>query len=152
GKGSCAGCHGAYSPRYANDPRFLPDPRLIGTTGYTVPLEIVRTDPAQAAGWSKEIRPHVSTFWWAYPDAVEGYKLPEEKDPLTEFIDDYPLTDGINGANVADHLRRGSQGMGALQPFADALADNPLLRSGEALPGIPLAKTFGRVKGACGFE
>src|SRR2546423_1681573 len=70
GKGSCAGCHGVYSPRYANDPRFLPDPRLIGTNGYTVPLEIVGTDPAQAAGWAKEIRPHVSTFWRAYPDAV----------------------------------------------------------------------------------
>ena len=152
GAGSCAGCHGAYSPRYANDRRFLPDPRLVGTTGYTVPLEIVGTDPAQAAGWSKEIRPHVSTFWWAYPDAVEGYKLPEEKDPLTEFIDDYAMTDGITGANVADHFRRTGQGMGALQPFADALAESPLLRATEQLPGIPLGESFGRVKGACAFE
>jgi mono/diheme cytochrome c family protein len=152
GKGSCAGCHGAYSPRYANDLRFLPDPRLIGTTGYTVPIEIVGTDPAQATGWAKEIRPHVSTFWWAYPDAVQGYTLPEEKDPLTELLDDYALTDGISGANVADHLRRSSQGMGALQPVVDALANSPLVKAGAALPGLPLAKQLGRVKGACGFE
>ncbi|MGH8528749.1 MAG: hypothetical protein ACRETN_02755, partial [Nevskiales bacterium] len=67
GNGSCAGCHGAYAPRYANDKRFLPDSRLAGTVGYTVPIEILDTDPAQAEGWAPEIREHVSTFWWSYP-------------------------------------------------------------------------------------
>lgn len=69
GNVSCASCHGAYSPRYIHGTRFLPTPALAGMVGYTVPIEIVDTDPAQATGWSREIREHVSTFWWSYPDA-----------------------------------------------------------------------------------
>ncbi len=30
GNGACAGCHGVYSPRYANGKRFLPGPKMIG--------------------------------------------------------------------------------------------------------------------------
>src|SRR5262249_22141954 len=48
GNGSCASCHGAYSQRYINEPGFLPDPSLAGMSGYTVPLSIVGTDPAQS--------------------------------------------------------------------------------------------------------
>jgi hypothetical protein len=150
GNGACAGCHGAYSPRYAQDKRFLPDAKMIGENSYTVPIEIINTDPAQAEGWSRMIRPHVSTFWWSYPDAQPDYLFPEKKDPLTELVDDYAVTDGLSGANLADQLGRNFNRSGALQPL-DAL----LLQIGAQLnpvTGLPLGKTLGRVKGACSFE
>ena len=150
GNGACAGCHGVYSPRYANDKRFLPDPKMIGENSYTVPIEIINTDPAQAEGWSKEVRPHVSTFWWSYPDAMAGYLFPENKDPLTEFLDDYAITDGITGANLADHLGRQGNRTGAGQPISDALAQVTAQLS--PITGLPLGASMGRVKGACSFE
>lgn len=150
GNGSCASCHGAYAPRYINDTRFLPDPALAGMVGYTVPIEIIDTDPAQAEGWAMEIREHVSTFWWSYPDAVEGYVTPEDKDALTELFDDY-LFLGVSGSDLADSLSRNLSDMGALQPVGTAagyLLDNVL----GPLPDLPLGEMAGRVKGACGFE
>ncbi len=151
GNGSCAGCHGAYAPRYINDTRFLPSPKLAGTVGYTVPIEIVDTDPAQAEGWAQEIREHVSTFWWSYPDAVEGYRLPEEKDPLSELLDDLAIM-GASGSDYADHLARNANRTGAFQPIGDAVAMAAQASLGS-LPGtLPLAEQMGRVKGACGFE
>jgi hypothetical protein len=48
GNGSCASCHGAYSPRYVNDPAYLEKPELAGLAAYTVPMDIVRTDPVYA--------------------------------------------------------------------------------------------------------
>lgn len=150
GNGSCASCHGVYSPRYANDKRFLPTPDLAGMVGYTVPIEIVDTDPAQATGWSKEIREHVSTFWWSYPDAVSGYKLPEEKDQLTELLDDYMIL-GISPGDLADHLSRNLQDLGIYEPAEDVLATF-LGTATQPLPNIPLGEAAGRVKGACSFE
>ncbi len=44
GNGSCAGCHGAYSPRYAHDPSYLDTPELAGIAAYYVPTSIVGTD------------------------------------------------------------------------------------------------------------
>ncbi|MBD2858917.1 hypothetical protein IB286_07810 [Spongiibacter sp. KMU-158] len=48
GNGSCASCHGAYSPRYTNDPNYLDTPELAGIAAYTLPMEVVRTDPVYA--------------------------------------------------------------------------------------------------------
>ena len=48
GNGSCASCHGAYSPRYVNDPAYLDTPELAGVAAYTVPMEIAGTDPVYA--------------------------------------------------------------------------------------------------------
>ncbi|AXQ28282.1 hypothetical protein D0B54_06120 [Solimonas sp. K1W22B-7] len=45
GNGSCAGCHGAYSPRFINDPAYLETPELGGLAAYAVPMSVVRTDP-----------------------------------------------------------------------------------------------------------
>ena len=150
GNGACAGCHGAYAPRYVNDTRFLPNPSLAGFVGYTVPIEIIDTDPAQAEGWAQGIREHVSTFWWSYPDAVEGYLLPEEKDPATELLDDYAFV-GVSGSDFADQLSRNLDRMGALQPvgsFGAELVGSIL----NPLPNAPYEELAGRVKGACGFE
>ncbi|NNB92332.1 hypothetical protein HI113_00140 [Corallococcus exiguus] len=47
GNGSCASCHGVYSPRHAADPAYLPDPRLKGVAGVITPIETIRTDPAR---------------------------------------------------------------------------------------------------------
>ncbi len=48
GNGSCASCHGAYSPRFVNDPQFLESPELAGIAAYAVPMDIVGTDPVYA--------------------------------------------------------------------------------------------------------
>jgi hypothetical protein len=151
GNGSCAGCHGAYSPRYASDKRFLPDPKLIGTNSYTVPLEIIGTDPTQARGWAPEIDGHVSTFWWSYPDAMPEYRLPEEKNQIMEIIDDYAILDGASGSNLAMHLQQNLDDMGALDPVAN-LIRTALGTALNPVPGVPAATLAGRVHGACGFE
>ncbi len=150
GNGACAGCHGAYSPRYANDKRFLPDPSLAGTVGYTVPIEIIDTDPAQAEGWAQEIREHVSTFWWSYADAVDGYTLPEEKDEYTETMDDY-LFYGVAGNDFADHLARQFNHSGNLEPSSDVVRTVADPTIGQ-IPSLQMGESAGRVKGACGFE
>lgn len=148
GSGSCAGCHGAYSPRYINDERFLPSPELAGMTGYTVPIEIIQTDSATAEAWSQETRKHLSTFWWSYPDAVEGYRLPENKDGLTEVLDDYMMAD-FQGSDFAGKLDRALNHMGSLQPAGDLLSEvgNELL--GQIPAMAPGKEQAGRVTGAC---
>ncbi len=89
GNGSCASCHGAYSPRYVNDDRYLEDPALEGVAAYLVPLDIIETDPARALSISETVREAFSSTWWGYPDGAEGYKPPDEKGPIEEFIDDF---------------------------------------------------------------
>jgi hypothetical protein len=150
GNGACAGCHGAYSPRFANDPRYLPDPRMIGETGYTVPIEIVNTDPAQTTGWAADVRPHVSTFWWSYPDAQPNYLYPENKSALLEELDDYAVTDGISGVTLDDQLGRTFADSGVLQPL-DVLFQQ-LGAQLSPVSGLPLGAALGRIKGACPFE
>jgi hypothetical protein len=49
GNGSCAGCHGVYSPRYANDPAYLDSPALEGIAARVEPLNIIGTDPVYAS-------------------------------------------------------------------------------------------------------
>jgi mono/diheme cytochrome c family protein len=47
GNGSCASCHGAYAPRYFNDPAYLASPVLEGQAGNVTPLSIIGTDPVR---------------------------------------------------------------------------------------------------------
>ncbi len=47
GNGSCASCHGAYSPRYVNDTNYLATPALEGVAGYITPQRIIAADPAR---------------------------------------------------------------------------------------------------------
>lgn len=150
GNGACAGCHGAYSPRYINDKRFLPDPKLAGTVGYTVPIEIIDTDPAQAEGWAQVIRSHVSTFWWSYPDAQPDYLYPELKDPLTELLDDYAMTDGLTPEALADQFGRNLDRSGILTPLSTLV--KTLGQQSSPITGLPLGENLGRIEGACGFE
>ena len=67
GNGSCASCHGVYSPRYAEDPNYLPDPRLKGVAGVITPIETIKTDPQrkQLMADPRQRRAWNSS-WWAY--------------------------------------------------------------------------------------
>ncbi len=97
GNGSCANCHGAYSPHFIHQPGYLPDPALAGMSGATVPLPIIGTDPAQSdllsLGGSYRGNPegggiNLSDTWFAYPDASPDYVFPETKTALEELTDD----------------------------------------------------------------
>ncbi|WP_317933274.1 hypothetical protein [Halioxenophilus sp. WMMB6] len=77
GNGSCASCHGVYSPRYAADTNYLPDPRLKGIAGVITPLETIGTDPERALLMSDERKRRAwNTSYLAYNDMSpdhEGY-------------------------------------------------------------------------------
>ncbi|MDR3417055.1 MAG: hypothetical protein P4L83_12790, partial [Nevskia sp.] len=49
GNGSCASCHGAYSPQFVNNPDFLDTPALEGVAAYFVPSKVIATDPIYAS-------------------------------------------------------------------------------------------------------
>ncbi len=57
GNGSCAGCHGVYSPRYAHDPAYLETPELMGVAAYSLPMSVVRTDSVYADAMQSLRRP-----------------------------------------------------------------------------------------------
>ncbi|HEY0974747.1 MAG TPA: hypothetical protein VGE57_09665, partial [Solimonas sp.] len=88
GNGSCASCHGAYSPRYVNDPNFLPTPALEGVAGHISPLAVIGTDRARSDMLTPTLRERWDTTFWGYQDGVPGYVAPEDKNPLVEALDD----------------------------------------------------------------
>jgi mono/diheme cytochrome c family protein len=67
GNGSCASCHGAYAPRYVNDPDFLADPALAGIASYIVPLDIIATDPERVLTNNEEVQVAGSDSFFGYP-------------------------------------------------------------------------------------
>ncbi len=142
--GSCAGCHGAYSPRYSHRPGFLPDSRLAGMSGYTVPLEIIGTDPEQSNLFSVNLAAlgevlygeigrqlisyGVANSWFSYPDARPGYRLPEQKIFFEEAIDDFfPRSAGA--------CMLGTKGGYVAQPLHGVWASAPYLHNGS-LPTV----------------
>lgn len=69
GNGSCASCHGVYSPRHAADTNFLPDPRLKGVAGVITPIETIGTDPARVGLMEDERKRRAwNTSYLAYND------------------------------------------------------------------------------------
>ncbi|MGJ8670488.1 MAG: putative rubber dioxygenase RoxC [Oceanococcus sp.] len=88
GNGSCASCHGAYSPRYVNDPSYLEHPRWDGVAAHISPLEVIGTDTARSDMLTPTLREGWDTTYWGYTDGVEGFVPPDEKDPATELLDD----------------------------------------------------------------
>lgn len=69
GNGSCASCHGVYSPRHAADTNYLPDPRLKGVSGVITPLETIGTDPQRALLMEDERKRRAwNTSFFAYND------------------------------------------------------------------------------------
>jgi mono/diheme cytochrome c family protein len=70
GNGSCASCHGAYAPRYVNDPSFLDTPALEGIASYIVPLDIIGTDPERVNANNDAVQEAGTTSFFAYPPTV----------------------------------------------------------------------------------
>jgi hypothetical protein len=66
GNGSCASCHGVYSPRYVHDTRFLDTPALEGIAAYVVPMRIIDTDPARFLSLDDGLKDSLRFTWWAY--------------------------------------------------------------------------------------
>jgi len=102
--GSCAGCHGVYSPRFAADPRWLPDPRLKGIAGYITPIDEIRTDPARTRLASKEFKVAWDTSWWGYDELNFGW-TPQGQgaagQTLARAINDYSGTNmRLSGPNA----------------------------------------------------
>ncbi|MBD2858911.1 hypothetical protein IB286_07780 [Spongiibacter sp. KMU-158] len=88
GNGSCASCHGAYSPRYVNDPNYLEDPSLEGIAAHISPLAVIGTDSARADNLSPYLREIFGSSFWGAPEGSDRYVAPEDKDPITEALDD----------------------------------------------------------------
>lgn len=68
GNGSCASCHGAYSPRYVNDPSFLATPTLEGVAANITPYDVIQTDKARLNGNSDRVLEAAKASWFAYSD------------------------------------------------------------------------------------
>jgi hypothetical protein len=68
GNGSCASCHGAYSPRYVNDPNYLDSPLLEGIAAHIVPIEVIGTDSRRLDGNSQRVAEAARSNWFAYSD------------------------------------------------------------------------------------
>jgi hypothetical protein len=72
GNGSCASCHGAYSPRYVNDPAYLDSPLLEGIAAHIVPIEIIGTDSRRLDGNSQRVAEAARNNWFAYNDGPKN--------------------------------------------------------------------------------
>lgn len=72
GNGSCAGCHGAYSPRYVHDPAYLEDPVLEGIAAYVTPIDIIGTDSRRLDGNSERVQQYARENWFAYSDGEKN--------------------------------------------------------------------------------
>ena len=71
GNGSCASCHGAYSPRFVNDPAYLADPVLEGIASNVVAIDIIDTDRVRFTTYNDGTNEAMSTTSVAYPE-TEG--------------------------------------------------------------------------------
>ncbi|MEK6805057.1 MAG: hypothetical protein AABY95_00215 [Pseudomonadota bacterium] len=71
GNGSCASCHGAYSPRFVNDPAFLDDPALEGIAAYVVPIDLIGSDSRRLDGNNDAVVASSRNSWFAYRDVPE---------------------------------------------------------------------------------
>ena len=123
GNGSCAGCHGAYSPRFVNDPAYLATPELEGMASYIVPMDIIASDPKRYEETSEEFAAAWNSSWWSYPEGQPGYVAPAEKTPLEELLDDNVLAPQPVGAcewgnmGVAGYLAPALHGIWATGPY-----------------------------------
>ncbi|WP_373078417.1 hypothetical protein [Zhongshania sp.] len=71
GNGSCASCHGAYSPRYVNKPEFLANPALVGIASYVVPIDIIDTDRVRLDSYNDGTNEANSNTAVAYPETAD---------------------------------------------------------------------------------
>jgi len=88
GNGSCAGCHGAYSPRYVNDPAYLATPALGGMASYIAPMDVIGSEPYRQNMTGTDFADTWNQSWWSYPEGQPGYVAPKDKTPAEELADD----------------------------------------------------------------
>ena len=67
GNGSCASCHGAYSPRFVNDSTYLDAPAMEGIASYRVEANVIGTDPAYRTGQNQGVTDYFKYSWLFYP-------------------------------------------------------------------------------------
>ena len=72
GNGSCASCHGAYSPRFVHDKAYLADPALEGVASYVVPKAVIRTDFARANTDNEGVSQALSRTAIGYPETADA--------------------------------------------------------------------------------
>ncbi len=72
GNGSCASCHGAYSPRFVHDSAFLATPLLEGIAAYVTPIDIIGTDTRRLDGHSQVVSNYARQNWFAYNDGPKN--------------------------------------------------------------------------------
>ncbi|WP_133164238.1 rubber dioxygenase RoxB [Solimonas fluminis] len=72
GNGSCASCHGAYSPRFVHDPAYLDTPLLEGIAANIVPIEVIGTDRRRLDGNSQLVALAARSNWFAYNDGEKN--------------------------------------------------------------------------------
>lgn len=72
GNGSCASCHGAYSPRFVHDPAYLDSPLLEGMAANITPLEVIGTDARRLDGNSQTVATAARDNWFAYNDTEKN--------------------------------------------------------------------------------
>ncbi|MFT7405746.1 hypothetical protein [Zhongshania sp.] len=70
GNGSCAGCHGAYSPRYVNDTSYLASPALEGMASYITPIDIIATDRVRLDTFNEGTNQGLSETFVGYPETA----------------------------------------------------------------------------------
>jgi mono/diheme cytochrome c family protein len=78
GNGSCASCHGAYAPRYVNDPDFLATPALAGIAANLSPIDLIGTDPARMTANSAAVKQAAAASFFTYygeDGCAEKYNL-----------------------------------------------------------------------------
>ncbi|HVK99994.1 MAG TPA: hypothetical protein VM553_09285, partial [Dongiaceae bacterium] len=68
GNGSCAGCHGAYAPRYVNNPAYLDTPALAGIASYIVPMNIIKTDAVRVNTNNQAVQQAGAVNFFGYPE------------------------------------------------------------------------------------
>ncbi len=70
GNGSCASCHGAYAPRYVNDPAFLSSPALEGIASYIAPYDVINTDPVRLETNNEGMQQAGTFNFFGYPPTI----------------------------------------------------------------------------------
>lgn len=88
GNGSCAACHGAYSPRFVNDRAYLSTPALEGIAAHITPIEAIGTDRDRLDQLSGIFADVWDKSWWSYPEGQPGHIPPEAKSAAQEAGDD----------------------------------------------------------------
>lgn len=70
GNGSCASCHGAYAPRYVNDPAFLATPALEGMAAYITPQRIIQSSPVRQQTNNEAVQIAGANNFFGYPSTA----------------------------------------------------------------------------------